>query len=369
MRRLLRENPLPGRIALSYEREPCYFGAAAVEGPFHQVVVARDERSGEVVGCANRSVRTLFVNGEALPVGYISQLRLHPRVRRGVYLARCLGKGFALYRTLHADRRAAFYLMSLVAGNRPARRLLTSGLPGFPRLHAGARLVTCAIHVGRPRRPLAPGRGLRLARGGERLLPGIVDCLERYGRRHQFAPLWTLETLCRPEHTPGLAADDFFVALDGERVVGCLAAWDQRAVKQTVVRGYGGALARWRRPLNLIAPLAGWPRLPDPGSELRGCFASHRAVDGPAAGDGADGADGARVFAALLRAVYNRAARERRWRYLIIGFGEADPWRAALRRYRVLPYPSDLYLAGWEDSEAAISRVDGRLPAPEAAVL
>jgi hypothetical protein len=359
LRQLLRENPLPGPIALSYEREPCYFGAAVVEGPFHQVVVARDEQTGEVVGCANRSVRALFVNGEVQPVGYLSHMRLHPQWRRGVYPARYTAKAFALFRALHDDRRAAFYLMSIVPGNHPARRLLTSGLPDFPRLHAGGRLVSCAIHVGRPRRPLSPGDGLRLARGSEALLPGIVECLDRYGRRRQFAPHWTLDTLCRPEHTPGLAAEDFYVALDGERVAGCLAVWDQRAFKQTVVRGYAASLERWRRPLNHMSALTGWPRLPDPGTELRCSFASHRAVDG----------DDPRIFAALLRALYNHAAGERRCRYLMIGFGEADPWRAVLRDYRTLPYPSDLYLAGWDDSEAAISQVDGRLPAPEIAVL
>jgi hypothetical protein len=359
LRRLLRESPLPGRIALSYEREPCYFGAAVIEGSFHQVLVARDGQTGEVVGCANRSVRELFVNGEAQPVGYLSHLRLRPRMRRGIHLARCMVRAFELCRALHRDGRAAFYLLSIVADNHSATRLLTSGLPGYPRLRASARLVSCAIPVGRPRRPLAPGGGLRLARGSERLLPGIVECLECYGRRRQFAPHWTLATLCRPQHTPGLAAEDFFVAMDGERVVGCLALWDQRAVKQTVVRGYHRHLERWRKPLNRFAALAGRPQLPDPGTELRCCFASHRAVDG----------DSARVFAALLRALYNHAAGERRCRYLMIGFGEADPWRAVLRGYRALPYRSDLYLAGWEDGEAAISQVDGRLPAPEVAVL
>jgi hypothetical protein len=141
-------------------------------------------------------------------------------------------------------------------------------------------------------------------------------------------------------------------------VVGCLAAWDQGAVKQTVVRGYAGALARFRRPLNLVAPLAGWPRLPAPGTALRFCYASHRAVDG----------DDAAVFAALLRAVANQAA-ERGCDWLMIGLAAADPWREALRGYRAFPYASDLSLAAWEDGEAAIGRLDGRLPGIEVAVL
>jgi hypothetical protein len=356
---------MPGRIALSYEREPRYFRAAALEGPFHQTLVARAAGTGEIVGCASRAVRTLWVNGSPQPVGYMSQLRFHPRVRQGMSVARCLARSFSLYRSLHEDGRAPYYLLSIVAGNRPAQRLLASGLPGFPRLHPYARLFTHAIPIGRPRRPLPLPPGLRLARGSAALLPAILDCLARNGARRQLAPVWTAENLCQPRATPGLAPEDFFVVLSAEgKVAGCLAGWDQRAVKQTVVRGYSGALARWRRLLNLMAPLGGWPELPEPGTALRSRYASHRAIDE----DAGDDSDGTAVFAALLRALYNQGV-ERGDGYLVLGFGEGDPLSAALRPYRSLSYASQLYLAAWEDGEAAVAALDGRVPGPEVAVL
>lgn len=288
-------------------------------------------------------MRLRWVNGEPRPVGYMSQLRFHPRVRRGMGLARLLSRAFALFHALHEDGRAPFYLLSVVAGNDPARRLLTAGLPGFPRLRPLGRLETHAIHLGRLRRPLPLPQGLRLEPGSEERLPAVLDCLDRNGRRRQLAPCWTAETL---------SVKDFFIALDGERVVGCLAAWDQSAVKQLVVRGYSGPLALWRPLLNLVI------RLPAPGTALRSCWASHRAIDG----------DDPVVFAALLRAVYNRAVRQGQ-HYLTIGFGEGDPLRAVLKGYRATAYLSDLYLAAWEDGEAAAARVDGRPVDPEIAVL
>jgi hypothetical protein len=345
----LRENPLPGRVSLSYEREPCYFAASALEGPFHQTIVARAPGTGEVLACANRSARLRFVNGEPRPVGYMSQLRFHPRIRKGMGLARLLSRAFALFRALHEDGRAPFYLVSVVAGNDPARRLLTGGLPGFPRLRALGRLETRAIHLGRLRRPLPLPRGLRLEPGSEERLPALLDCLDRNGRRRQLAPCWTAEAL---EAMPGLSAADFCLALDGERVVGCLAAWDQSAVKQLVVRGYSGALAAWRPLLNLLV------RLPAPGTRLRSCYASHRAIDD----------DDPAIFAALLRAVYNRAVRQGQ-HYLTIGLGEGDPLRSVLAGHRATTYLSGLYLAAWEDGEAAAFQVDGRPPDPEIAVL
>ena len=41
LRRILRETPTPGEISISFQREPSFFEASDVEGPFHQTVVAR----------------------------------------------------------------------------------------------------------------------------------------------------------------------------------------------------------------------------------------------------------------------------------------------------------------------------------------
>lgn len=41
LRRLLRDNPMPGAFRLALTREPSFFQAAALEGDVHQTVVAR----------------------------------------------------------------------------------------------------------------------------------------------------------------------------------------------------------------------------------------------------------------------------------------------------------------------------------------
>ncbi len=359
LRRLLRENPLPGAISLTFEREPCYFQAAAVEGPFHQTVLGREAETGEIVGMGSRSVRPVYLNGAVQSVGYMSHLRANLRRPWGLSLARHLAQGFEFCRRLHADGRAPFYLTSVIADNRPARRLLSSGLPGMPRLHEYARLHTYAVAPARRKPPLPLPRGLRLARGNAGYIDGIVDCLQRNGARRQFFPHWTTHTLCSPDQTPGLAPEDFFLALDGERVVGCLALWDQSGFKQTVVRGYSGATARWRWAINLAANLSGLPVLPPPGASLLYCHASHLACDD----------DDPELFAALLRAFYNAVA-ECGYDYFLIGLSSADPLRAVVTRtYRYITYTSQLYLVAWEDGREAVSQVDARVPGPEIAIL
>ena len=355
LRRLLRKNPIRGSISLSFEREPCYFDASIVEGPFHQTIVAREVETGEIIAFGNRSIRPLYVNGEVKETGYMSQLRVRPDYGKGLYLARGLAGGFRKYHELHQDRRTPFYLMSVIEDNLPAKRLLTSGLAEYPYVQEYARFFTYAIYPLFRKRLLRLPGSLRLIRGSEKYIDGIVDCLNRNNSRKQLAPHWTPESL----FIANLKPSDFFLALDGERVVGCVACWDQSAFKQTVVRGYAGSLARWRKPLNMFSRLGGWPYLPEPNTPLRYSHASHLAIDN----------DDQLIFQALLRAVYQHNL-EYGYNYFMLGLAESNPLRNIVQEYRPLTYVSRLYLVTWDEGREAIAKVDPtRIPAPEIALL
>ena len=353
LRGLLRQNPFAGSIAISLEREPDYFLASAVEGPFHETLVVRDSKTSMIIGIGDRSVRPLYVNGEVRDIGYFSGLRVDSEYQHGLALARFLSKGFEGQRHQHRDKRTKYYLMSIVADNEPARRLLDSNLPHYPRLHPYVRMFTHAIHPGRVKKEM----GMRIARGSTDSHAAILDCLNRNGLRTQFGPYWTKHTL-PSDLTPGLCIPDFFLALRENRVIGCLALWDQQSFKQSVVRGYAGRLARYRKFINLLSPLGGWPALPEPGTRLNHCFACFLAVD----------EDDPEVFSALLRAFYNEAAR-RKYDFLMIGLAEGNPFQRIVQAYNPITYKSQIYLAAWSDGFDEIRAIDSRPPALEIALL
>jgi hypothetical protein len=357
LRRILRENPFPGSISLSFEREPNYFQASAVEGPFHQTLAVCERETGKLMGMGDRSARPMWVNGQVREIGYFSGLRAEPKYRQGLALARFVQHGFGYYQQLHSDGRAPFYLISIIADNLPARRLLTAGLKNLPQLQEYTRMFTYAIHPSRKKRDLPLPDTLRLTRGSRDFVPAIVDCLNRNGARKQFFPHWTKDTLLSTL-TPDLVIEDFFLAVDGDRVVGCLALWDQNAFKQAVVRGYAGLLKRFRKTINLLSPLGGWPSLPEPGARLNQCYACFLAIDD----------EQPDIFAALLRAFYNEVA-QRKYAYFIIGLPEAHPLRHIAAAYRPIQYVSQVYLAAWPDGLLEVAKVDGRLPGLEIAVL
>ncbi len=354
LRRLLRESSFPGSISLSFEREPNYFDASVLEGPFHQTIVARERNSGEVIAFANRSVRPVFVNGEVRNIGYLSQLRVKQAYRDGLYLARGLAAGFRKFRELDRDGRAPFYLLSIVEENEPAKRLLSSGLPGYPTVRPYTRMLTYAVYtVARKRASRLPGK-LEIIQGSDTTACAIVEFLNRCNERRQFAPFWTTETLFKANLSPA----DFFLALDSDRMVGCIARWDQTPFKQTVVRGYSDVLGLFRKLLNLGVSLGFWPYLPPPGTPLRHAFACHLAIEGNSPG----------ILKVLLRAVYN-ASSMRGDAYFVIGIPESSLYRQYLRPFRPIKYTSIIYLAGFGPGYEGLDTLDGRDPGLEIAIL
>src|SRR5512133_2455235 len=359
LRRLLRDNPIPGPITLSYEREPNYFIASGVDGPLSQTLVSLDDATGQILGMGTRVVRPLFLNGAVQDVGYMSHLRVNLRYPWGMALARHLGRAFEAFHELHADGRVPFYLMSIIDTNETARRLLTANISGMPQARPYARMYTYAISPRRLQPDVPLPKGVTLERGTPQHTAALLEHLQCCGAQHQFCPVWSAETLFNPVYTPNLHPGDFFLAIQGSQVIGCLALWDQTPFKQMVVRGYTGSLARWRWAINRLARVINIPYLPEVDAPLPYAYASHLAVEGHQP----------QIFNALLRAVYNESAR-RGFNYFMLGLSETNPLRASLTRsYLHITYPSQLYLMAWEDGLATVEQIDGRIPGPEVAVL
>jgi hypothetical protein len=347
---MLRQNPMAGAVSLSLEREPDYFTAAAVEGPRHEVLAARDRRTGEVVVIGSRSVRRCYVDGQVAWLPYIGALRV-ARQWRG-HLPALLG-AYDLCRSLRRDDELPFCLTAIVADNSPARGVLEAGLPGMPAYREIERLTTMIIPTGR-RRPRPP---FEIQRGSAKWIEHIVDCLDRNNRRRQFAPVWSAGDLLSDERTPGLRPEDFFMAMDNGEVVACLALWDQRAFKQVVVRDYSPGLRRLRPVLNLLAPVLGIPHLPAVGRRVETAFLSHVAVDG----------DDPAVLVALAAAARCEAKR-RGIDSVALALSQRSPMLPAARAgFRHRPYHSILYTVNWDD--APPPELDGRVAHPEGSAL
>jgi hypothetical protein len=349
IRRLLRENPLDSWIRLSLEREPDAFAADFGLSRSHAFIIARDRQTGEPAGICERSVREAFVDGEVRWLPYLGALRVAPRHRHRIRLLR---GGFEAVRSLlHRPADLPFALTSITADNDRAARVLCTDVPGLPTYRPAGELTTFAIRT--RERPMSAG----IERATAADIAAIAVLLQRAYRRFQFAPVWHAADLQRLIASGGLRIDDVLIMRRGPGLRACLAVWDQRGAKQTVVHGYASWLGRARPLVNLAAPLLSMPRLPPPGSALAQVYLSHVAVED----------DEPALFRSLLAAGLT-LARRRGFELALTGFAAGHPFAAVVERERPATYRSLLHTVHWQVPPDAVFDAR-RLPHPEIAVM
>lgn len=349
VRRLLRGNALGGAFGITLEREPDALLEIA-PGSNHAFIIARDTSSGHTVGLCERVVRQAYVNGQARALPYIGALRVAQSHRRRIGVLR---GGFQALRQL-AERpgELPFALTSITADNTAARRVLTAGVPGLPLYAPLGDFLTFALRPARAR--ISPD----IAAATDADLPALAAFLQAQNAQLQFAPVWSAADL-RGLGRAGLLPEHFLIARRRGAIAGCIAVWDQRAFRQTVMRRYPPWVSRLRHLANLAAPLLGVPHLPAPGSALQQATLSHLAVAG----------DDTATFLALAAAALDASAR-RGFGVAMLGFAQARGWHAPLRRARrALAYRTSLFLAHWPEHAGTAAAIDNRAPAPDLGLL
>jgi hypothetical protein len=345
--RVLARVVMPGQVQVSLRREPSYFAAAQVDGPFHQVVIARDSANGPIAAMGSRSVRTRFVDRQATPVGYLSNLRVLPEYRGRTILAR----GYAYFKELDRDGEASFYLTTVSATNEHAIASLTGRRAGLPAYHYLGKYHTVAVPLARPRRRVRGTNDvqIRSARLEDRSLLHEMMC--HAAGQYQCFPCYDPGDLFGDTGTfIGLPPADVLVALRRGEPVGMLGCWNQMSFRQTIVEGYDAPL-RYQRPwYNVWAKILGAPLLPTPGSPLRCLVATFPLV--------------VDQDQAVLTALIQQAQRQYGGQtvgqavpdlgqandVLLVGMYESDPLLNTVQRFATFSYVTNVYLVSWQDS-------------------
>jgi hypothetical protein len=244
-----------------------------------------------------------------------------------------------------------YWFTSVASEHAAARRLLEARLPGMPVYQPVGELETLVLDAQQHRT-----KGL-LQQATQQDVPVLVDFFNRQACAYQFAPLLNEIQLLKLTGETGLTLGDFWLLKDGRDIRGCLAVWDQRAFKQSVIRGYRFPLSALRGAYNTWARIANRLRLPAPGERLEHAFLAFVAFDGAAEN----------VYVDAVREGLAKV-RDKGAHAGVLGLSPQNTLARVLKsELRTHAYRTCIQTVAWPDD--AQPQLDGRPPQPEVALL
>jgi len=335
---------MEGDIGLAVDRAPDFFALNRLEGDTWRVAVV-DGVDGRPVGCIAVAERQVFLNGEATPAMYVSDLKVHPAHRGGGVADALTTWARDACVAAHGPRTLTF--LTILAGNEGMARRM-EGPRGLPHMDRVATYRTHTVPLLGRRRQRGAAVEVRRAQAAD--LDDMAALWARLAPGRQFA------AVCDPasfaawiEAAPDLAVSDYRVARrpDGT-LAGFMGVWDQSAIKRLRVTGYSWKLGLVRRVFNALTPLVGATRLPPPGGALRNLTAVQVCV----APEDPD------VFRAIVIDAYNEN-RRRGFSFLNVGLDVSDPLAGALKGLWAQPTDIWVCVASLEEDPAGAA-CDGR---------
>ena len=356
LREILRNTPMNGAISLIFQRDPSFFYTKYFDGFFHQTIIGTDKKNGKKFGLTKRSIQKLFINGTIVNVGYLSLMRIIKEYQTGFPAIR----GYQFVRELHRDKQTQFYFTSILKNNTVALKLLKSGLRGLPKYQKYTNYCTRSIPIKDKLIKIKKKDSYTVSKLSDSDRLEIVIFLNDYGKKHQFYPVWTKEKLFNSDYTPGLSSENMVVAKYNNKIVGCMAIWDQRLFRQTIVKQYGKTLSRLARFGVPLLKLFGFPELPKTNQQLKNCFLSHIAIY----------ENDPDIFKLLLSSCYNLLVDED-IDYMMIGLSDLHPLNGLIDSiFFNIPTYSTIYLVSFpEDNINPLKIIDDRFPGIEVATL
>jgi hypothetical protein len=191
--------------------------------------------------------------------------------------------------------------------------------------------------------------GVSFERANGAAWPQMLAFLRREAAGKQFSPAYADADFAADGHFGSLSPHDFFVARGAGRVLGCLAAWDQSAVRQTHIERYAQPLRALRPLINAAASISPLKPLPPPGGRVPYLYISCIAVQG----------NDVPLFRALFRFAYNHLRRGR-WHYAIAGLHENDPLAQVLCEYRRIEAAGQLFIVHYPEDGDPLPGIDAR---------
>lgn len=235
LQQLLADNDMSAWITISLEKKPDFFASQNLMGESITVIAHERDDEHSVIGMYSGTYFEVFVAHSVETLLYLGSLRVNTRYRHKI---RFLKEGFHSIKKIFSPSTTLPYMLTSIASeNHKAIKVLEGNVKGMPQYQFLAQLSTFAFKAN-----MSP---LRLAQQATREeIPLMVDFYNHHARAYDFAPTLRVEWLHALNGAIGLNLKDFYIVKDSSGVIKAMfALWDQRKIKQTVIRGYSPMLS------------------------------------------------------------------------------------------------------------------------------
>ncbi len=261
--KFLNSSPSDGKVQVHLRRVRSFFDSIRVFGDRSDVLLLENEKESEILGVGIYSEKSTFINNDLHSTGYLSELRLSPKVKKRGHLAR----GYRELKNIMNRGTASISYTTIMGGNDEAESILTSRRAGLPFYKRIADYRT--IFLGAKKCFFkSQGHDVRMATSDD--VPELVAFYQQYGRQKNFFPSVTEEELLSINGVyQGISYSDFFIALDDDKIVGAVALWDQSQFRSWFVAHYDFKVALFRILYNAYAYFTGAPFFPKKQRDVR----------------------------------------------------------------------------------------------------
>jgi len=285
----------------------------------------------DLAGYAIATYQERYIDGEVADVLYLGNMHVIERGLGKVFLEKLSQR----FKRIVPSNTDVEYLYAYVIGkNIPAMKLVETG---HLQSSVIGKIVMATIFLVTPKKVSSKYR----VRPAERDDLGmIVQLLAAEHRERFLAPALDSNIFLENLHRrPNFSINNYFVALEGQQIVGVCSAWDMTSFKRNRVLNYGRKLALLRFLYNSAAMLFGSPRLPKPGEAFRDITIAEYAVRNRDPG----------IMEALLRFLYQHY-RSKGFQSIIFGSSEDDPLLKATDTFITNKVISNVILASLESN-------------------
>ncbi|MDD2830363.1 MAG: hypothetical protein PHW18_12380 [Sulfuricurvum sp.] len=272
LKRLLHENPMKSWVNISTEREPSYFDGASLMGETYALIAHDAIVEENIIGMYSCSYLPVHIDGNPEMIGYFGGLRVVSEFRHKIHYIK---HGFeALKKIVPLRGSVPFYFTSIASENTIARRLLEANMSGMPCYSPVGEMTTMIFSVNQGK------NGGILVQARSEDISDIVSYYNKRASSYQLSPYLSEEWLQNTAGHLGLDISDFWLLRDKNGVLRCcFSLWDQRAFKQSVVKGYKAPLKHLRILYNWYARMTRRVELPLSGKALDHLYIAFFACD------------------------------------------------------------------------------------------